>query len=1632
MSIKVKKMHFNFQIKKLIIPLFFILVISIGVYFRFTGLFWGEYQYLHPDERFLIWVTNDISPVNSVSEYFNTHMSSLNPNNRGHSFFVYGDFPVIFTRYFSEFVFDKIGWMEITQVGRSLSSLFDLGSVFLIFLIGKKLFNKKIGLLAAAFSSLAVLQIQQSHFYTVDTFATFFSTLAVYIAIRITKAEIVKGSMDENTGISEDFKNTGIKISTIKLLLYAVIFGIVVGFSAASKINTVVVALLLPFSYLILWNRYTFEDPWYKFELITRDLIIAGIFAVISFRILQPYAFNGPGFFGINLNPQWLANMKEVSSLTNGNVDFPPALQWARRGFLFSARNITLWGLGIPLSLLVWPGLIVMGWKTIKGNWNKFGLIWIWTTGYFIWQSLAGNPTMRYQLPIYPMFALVAAWFILYIWNLPSKFKKFNYFYKSIGLFLGIFVFIGTFIWAFMFTRIYVDPITRVDASRWIYENVQGPINLLVEKDGNTKQEVLSFPYNYQIQSDKPYSRTFSFDYDTRLRSINFAKILRNDISYTDKANIRIGIYDIESNGQKISEGIISNFFIDPGNGKGVSYSINLEPEIQLLAGHTYQLIIEFQGLGSIGINGSAVAVESDWDDSLPVRVDGRDAYGGIYQGDLNFEMYWDDDKDKLVRFLDTLNKSDYIFISSNRQWGTTTRVPERYPLTTQFYQSLMGCPLDHDIYWCYSVAKPGMFKSEIGYDLVKVFESYPHINEWYINDQFAEEAFTVYDHPKVLIFKKSEDFSIEPSQKILSSVGLSKVIDKTPGEFPDYPALLELPETDLQIQQKGGTWAELFNRNAIINKYPVLSVLFWYTAILLFGWILYPIVRLMLPGLVDKGYAFSKLIGMLLLALFVWWAGSSGIVITRVLIAIILLLISVFSLALGFIQRKELKQEFRKFKNYYLVVEILGITLFILFLVIRIGNPDLWHPAKGGEKPMDFSYLNAVIKSSTFPPYDPWYAGGYINYYYYGFVIVGIWVKLLGIIPAVAYNLIIPTLFSIMGIGAYGIGWNIHSIFPKNNIGSNEIQVLRFKKILKSKAFWSGIAALFLILILGNLGTVRMIWHGLQKLGSPTGNIDVANFIERWKWTFGGVVDLIKGQKLPFYPGDWYWVPSRALPNEPITEFPLFTFLYADLHAHMIALPITILVIGWSVSILASKWKFEGLIRGKLSKGLTLFLGAVAIGALRPTNTWDFPTYLILAALVLCFTVMKFGDGFHFNRNISPKFSRFFEAIFFLFLLVVFSFILYQPFSDWYGQAYNTIDIWKGSHTPFWSYFTHWGLFIFIIFSWFITETIQWMAETPLSSLRKLLKYQIFIWTTALLICFLTIFLFINEITIAWLVVPMAGWAGILILRKNQNDAKRIVLFMIGTAFVLTLIVEIIVLRGDIGRMNTVFKFYLQAWNLFGISAAAALIWTIPEIIKRWHFSLAGIWQLLFVLLVGSAGLYPLLASTEKIDDRISSIAPHGIDGMAFMTTSKYFDEGQEMDLSEDYRAILWMQDNVIGSPVIVEGNTVEYRWGNRFSIYTGLPGVIGWNWHQRQQRAVLPSEWILNRVNEVNNFYLTLSQQETELFLSKYDVRYIVLGQFERAKYTGPGLKKFDLYNGDLWTEVYRDGETRIYEVN
>jgi YYY domain-containing protein len=1012
---------------------------------------------------------------------------------------------------------------------------------------------------------------------------------------------------------------------------------------------------------------------------------------------------------------------------------------------------------------------------------------------------------------------------------------------------------------------------------------------------------------------------------------------------------------------------------------------------VQIKEGQKYSL--RFRLLEGTGLNlrGSRITNETTWDLGLPFSVDGRSGFNGLYRGQ-NQELYWADDEDrnnneisdKLERIVRTLSEGDYLTISTNRQYGTITRVPTRYPLTSAYYRALFGCHWPDEVLECAARAQPGEIEGELGYELVAVYQSNPQFAGIEINDQLAEEAFTVYDHPKVMIFQKTPGFSPDLVWDLLGDIDVSNVDNAAPKDLTSIPIDIQFSDEDFEGQTGEGTWDDLFNRDNLINRYPLLSVAIWWVAIGLLGIILFPITRIVFRGLYDGGYPFAKLFALLMLSYGAWLGGNMGISFERVEILIILLLIILVSGALAWKDRKTLINFFKDNRKTILWTEVFTLAFFALDLGIRLGNPDLWHPFKGGEKPMDFSYLNAVLKSSSFPPYDPWFAGGYINYYYYGFVLVGVPIKLLGIVPSVAYNLVIPTLFSMLAAGAYSIGYNLF-------LGIKRIEIEQLKRTARI----AGVVAAIALIILGNFGTARLIYEELQELGDPAGS-NQFGFLNGPVNAVKGVGEFVFGEgKLNISIDRWYWDPSRAIePGAgeagPITEFPFFTFLYADLHAHMINLPLTVAALGWGISwIYGTK---RGQRKSRLCYSISILMGGLILGALVPTNTWDYPTYWTLLGIA------TFIAPFLRDKTISP--GNTLQAILTTGVLIGTAYLLFQPYTLWYQQEYTAADRWFGSQTGFKDYLTAHGVFAILILSWYLLETKRWMSETPLSALRRHQRPILLLVGVSFVFLFLIIILTFQGFGGAPIAFLILFWSGLLIIRRNLAVEKRIVLFMIGTASALTILVEYIVLRGDISRMNTVFKFYLQVWTLLSLSAAAATVWVYSDI-DRWRKLWRYLWLGIVAVVVFLALLYPLTATPAKISDRMSDSAPASLDGMTFMETSSYYDISGPMDLDEDYRAIRWVQENVDGTPVIVEANTPEYRWGSRFTIYTGLPGVLGWNWHQRQQRGSSSSPSVVDRANDIASFYTDPSIEEAVEFLDRYDVGYIFVGRLERQYY-------------------------------
>ena len=114
----------------------------------------------------------------------------------------------------------------------------------------------------------------------------------------------------------------------------------------------------------------------------------------------------------------------------------------------------------------------------------------------------------------------------------------------------------------------------------------------------------------------------------------------------------------------------------------------------------------------------------------------------------------------------------------------------------------------------------------------------------------------------------------------------------------------------------------------------------------------------------------------------------------------------------------------------------------------------------------------------------------------------------------------------------------------------------------------------------------------------------------------------------------------------------------------------------------------------------------------------------------------------------------------------------------------------------------------------------------------------------------------------------------------------------------------------------------------------------------------------------------------------------------------------------------------------MILEGLTDSYRWGGRVSVYTGLPSVIGWKWHQEQQRWGYQAE-VDYRIRDVNQIYNTINEDSALGLIKKYEIEYIYVGPLEKVYYSPESLEKFDRMSGSTLDIVFRSDNVIIYRV-
>ncbi len=1702
-------------------------VLLAAAHLRLLGLDWDQGQHLHPDERFLTMVEAALATPDSVQEYFDTQASTLNPRNQGHSFFVYGTFPITivhFTakaigeldfpslvdavvvggdeelpgnpppisreptfkgalgklerslnnglirlenridRYFYSFGTD---YGRVYMVGRRLMTLADLLAIILLYGIGARLYDRRVGLLAATLAAFTAFMIQQAHFFTVDTAATFFVVLFFFAAVGMVRR-----------GAWIDFVFTGLAL----------------GIALASKIS---VWPLVPLAILALVfaDRRRGESLSRAWPRLLVEVVVLGVVSFATLRVAQPDMWVGPGWDAVVddparysqvagaapgwwhivddhmpdrlkalllPDPRWAENMHRVRDLTTGHgTDWPPNHQWwGRIAYWFPFRNMVLWGMGIALGLTAWAAWIVSGVQLARGKLVHL-LPWLWVAFLFAYQGGQWTKTMRYFLPIYPMLILLAAWGLvaMYDWSKVPKAGRL----RAVGKLFGpkaalavVALVVGyTVVWGFMFSRIYSRDHSRVAGSHWIYHNIPAAMDLTVKGDEGPGRYM---PVNHPTDLDFE-GHNYVIAADDRLEA---ARVLVPTEEPVTVDGVQLS-YVTDPAGDPAPETLRVWLTTDPwpddeGHPKGQlaqgETTIDLSRqeerhvrigfgEVELEPGGEYYLWVEVEGAPISG-RPSILGYETRWDDAIPLGMGGYAAYddpttdwGEGFFGQVQMDLYAEDGPAKVEKLVSDLGKLDFVVSTSNRVYGSIAQLPTRFPMTLGYYDRLFG--------------------ESMGFVRAADIHSYPSLGAFEVNDQSAEEAWHVYDHPKVDIFARTEEYSPEalreelipligpeyltwttyaeesrrdrnPLSKALAA--LAGTVTSTGGETDDKPLETVMLSEEKRVEQsEAGTWSDIFNLDSPTSKYPPLAAALWYAVLGLMGILAFPLVAAAFPNLADKGWAVSRATALLLTSWLAWLVASAGLVPHGpLLVAASLAVVALLSGSTLIRQRTALGRWLRDHWRLIAFEEVLFALVFLLFLGIRIGNPDLWHPWYGGEKPMDLAYLNAVLKTRTFPPYDPWFAGGQMNYYYYGFVFVGALIQLTRVVPWVAYNLIIPSLAAMTGVGVFALAYHWA------------------RRLLRPRLVAGGVGVLGLVLavVSGNLFQVQLVFKKLSQLSTVQFRSDIPG-VETLVRAASGWYETVSGQAhLSIGTGNWYWDASRAIvvPSEtPITEFPFFTFLYADLHAHMMALPITVLALTAAVS-----WAFPVLEELRVHAPLRawqllrLVLAAVAIGALWPTNTWDYPTYGLVAAGAIASAQLAR------HRRIGWAWLR--GVLWRGLPLMALSLLFFAPYHLSYVRPYGSFEAWTRSKTPLDSYLTVHGIFLFAIVSLALVRMGRLLTRERLTALMR--AVLVGAWAVAVLLMASVWWhtararpegevppsIWLPAVAAALLAVGLA-WVAWPRLRAHERFAAW--LFTLG--LLLTQFVEYAVLAGDIGRMNTVFKFYIQVWILWSTLTAVAVAWLLPRLRR---YTWGAWWSVGLAVLVLAGLLYPVTAARAKISDRFPAMgdAPRegyeenwrpGLSGIEFHNYAVYDDDGHSLHFTFDSEAIKWMLENVEGTPTILEGFREKgYRWGSRYSIHTGLPTVIGWDWHQKQQRNAV-GHWVVDeRTTDVREAYEMHDVEPALELLEQYDVEYVIVGEMERAFYDPAGLEKFGRMVAQGLAEIaYENPGVTIYRL-
>jgi len=777
------------------------------------------------------------------------------------------------------------------------------------------------------------------------------------------------------------------------------------------------------------------------------------------------------------------------------------------------------------------------------------------------------------------------------------------------------------------------------------------------------------------------------------------------------------------------------------------------------------------------------------------------------------------------------------------------------------------------------------------------------------------------------------------------------------------------------------------------------LAALTWWVLVELIGLAALPLTARLLRFLPGRGVTLAKQVGLLLASYAFWLLGILQVAeVTATLAWACIAALAAVSGAMVWRSRDELAAQWREVRRVWLAGEMLFALAYVTFCVFRAYNPEI----AATEKPMELAFINGILRSAHFPPQDPWLSGFAISYYYGGYALTAMLTLAARASSAFTFNLTNVTLFALTASGAFGIVVEL--------VLCRERQVGAPQGVSQRRAICAGVLGAFIVAGMGNL-------EGVFELIRAHGGGSEA----LWRWldvrNLGGTANSTH-----WYPDDtwWWWRASRVIHDrdaagnavEVISEFPFFSFLLGDNHPHVYALPFGTLALALSLNVLRVAWlriddagqrtvgATRRLLAGVLA-GATLWdwaAWAVLLGALGFYNTWDLPVHLVI---FICAAAL----GLWRRRESTAGWLT--QVLTLGVILGAGCILLYLPFYWGLRTQAGGLGL-VTAKTQVQQYALMFGALLWPLFGAMAVAAFssRRAANTPLGL------------TGVVFLAGLTVGAALLSWWTAAVGLALSALAVYLLLKRGvlsgeEPPAGLFMWLLVLAGALLTVAVEFVYLRDVFDtRMNTVFKFYYQAWLLLGVAAAYALYCLADAPMHGWARVARGVWLAVSGLLLVGGLSYSLAAGVSKAN---------GFEGIPTLDGERYL----ALQQPQAYAAMRWLATQAKPGAVMVEatgGSYTEYAW---VSAHSGIPTLLGWGGHELQWRGSydIPGA----READVAAFYKTADPAELRALAASYDVDYVWLGPLERRSYGVTAMVQLALDRA--FERLYENEQVIIY---